>query len=123
MLKADGDAYVQRLEELAKEFEGKEIELEDIIYDFDDSDVRLDAMMLCKLMPRMESLRIFEDISLAEKDPELKPWGGVLFRQEHFLETAKRFYRERQAEQARPGNAHSGDANLESESTRRSGRT
>jgi hypothetical protein len=45
-------------------------------------------MMVSKLMPGMDRLRIFYDLSVAEKVPELKKWAGVLFRQEHFLKTA-----------------------------------
>ena len=57
-------------------------------------------MMICKLMPKMEKLRIFQDISLAEKDPGLRHWGGILYRQEHLLDTAKQFTAEkRRAEQ------------------------
>jgi hypothetical protein len=90
LLEQDNDRYLQGQESLAGKLTGRESALEDIIYDFDESSVRLEAMMVSKLMPGMDRLRIFLDLSIAEKDPELKKWAGVLFRQEHLLKTASK---------------------------------
>ncbi len=95
LLRDDEAHYVQRLENLAEAFVGKESALEDIIYDFEEVTVRLEAMMVCKLMPSMDRLRIYRDLSLAEKDAELKKWAGILFRQEHINETAAAFFKEK----------------------------
>jgi hypothetical protein len=91
MLNGDEKLYLDRLEVLANDYVGKEHYLEDIIYDFEDTPVRMEAMMVCKLMPNMERKRIYQDLLLAEKDPELKKWAGILFRQENVLETASQF--------------------------------
>jgi len=94
LLREDQGLYEQHLEGLAKAFAGKENALEDIIYDFEEATIRLEAMMVCKLMPSMDRKRIYQDLSLAEKDVELKKWAGVLFRQEHLNETAVDFFKE-----------------------------
>ncbi|MBI5891318.1 MAG: hypothetical protein HZB47_11685, partial [Nitrosomonadales bacterium] len=61
LLHDDKAHYVQRLENLAGAFAGKESALEDIIYDFGEVAVRLEAMMVCKLMPSMDRKRIYQD--------------------------------------------------------------
>ena len=95
LLSKDKSLYIQRQESLAVTFVGKESALEDIIYDFEEASVRLEAMMVCKLMPGMDQKRIYQDLSIAEKDAELKKWAGILFRQEHVIETAAEFLREK----------------------------
>jgi hypothetical protein len=91
LLQKDTDIYVNKVDAIGELFIGKEVELEDIIYDYNDSEVRLEAMMVCKQMSTMPKLRIFYDLSVAEKNPELKKWAGILFRQEHLLETVKTY--------------------------------
>lgn len=94
LLHGDQAAYSHRQHELAESFAGRERALEDILYDFDEPAARLEGLMICKLMPGIDRKRIYEDLALAEPDPEIRKWAAVLARQERLIEIATGFGRD-----------------------------
>src|SRR5207248_305756 len=95
LLNKEDALYLARAEELAAVFTDKQRELEDIIYDFEEAAVRIEAMNVCKLMLSMDRDRIYRDLWLAEKDSEVKNWSRLLLGQEIANRIAADVFRER----------------------------